>query len=230
MHGTEPEPALASIPMAALVAILEQARQVGFLGPGPVQAHVRHALGFAAAIGPAPQSLLDMGSGAGVPGLVLALQWPTAEVVLLDANQRRADALRAAVAGLGMAGRVEVVRARAESAGRDPRWREGFEVVVARGFGPPPVTAECGSPFASVGGLLVVSDPPSPSGGRLAGRWPPAPLSALGLVPRPAAPHEHSFQVLDKTASCPPRFPRRVGIPAKRPLFGTGGRPFTDDI
>lgn len=218
--------------LAALVPVLERARQVGFLGPGPVGAHIRHALGFAAVVGPAPARLLDLGSGGGVPGLVLALYWPAAEVVLLDANQRRAGALEGAVSGLGLAGRVEVVRSRAETAGRDGRWRERFDVVVARGFGAPAVTAECASPLVSVGGLLVVSEPPTVGGAsELAtiggdepgSRWPTSPLGALGLVPRPPERLEHSFQVLDKTGPCPARFPRRVGMPGKRPLFAGRG-------
>lgn len=201
------------------MGLLERARELGFLGPGPVQVHIRHAMGFAEALGMRPQRMLDLGSGAGLPGLVLALLWPDVEAVLLEANGRRAAALRQAVDGLGLADRVRVLRARAENAGREPALRERFEVVAARAFAGPAVTAECGSPFLAVGGLLVVAEPPQPpeDGGC---RWPASSLAALGLASRPSRAQEFRFQVLAKVSSAPSRFPRRVGIPAKRRLFG----------
>ncbi len=222
---------------AAIENVLARSRSLGFLGPGSVRVQVDHAVGFAA--GPvgtgegAPRRVLDLGAGGGVPGLVLAHVWPDAEMILLDTGARRGTFLEEAVAELGLGGRVQVVRARAESAGRDAALRSGFDVVVARGFGAPGVTAECAAPFLQTGGRLLVSDPPvegesssGPSDGRdgTAGappseRWPAAGLALVGLVVEQtwAAPYQYRSLVL--TRPCPDRYPRRDGVPAKRPLF-----------
>src|SRR5690606_17211507 len=123
--------------------------------------------------------VLDLGSGGGVPGLVLAVRRPDLDVVLLDAMSRRCTFLEAAAAELGLAGRVRVVCERAEVAARDPELRGTFDVVVARSFAAPPVTAECAAGFLRVGGRLLVSEPPDHTGEE---RWPAAPLDELGLT------------------------------------------------
>jgi SAM-dependent methyltransferase len=198
----------------AVVEVLERSRRLGYLGPGSVRVAVDHAAGFAAGVDAPPWRVLDLGSGGGVPGLVLAALWPVARVVLLDASDRRVAFLDDAVAHLGWRRRVEVVRARAEDAGRDSGMRGAFDLVVARGFGPPPVTAECGAPFLRVGGRLIVSEPPEgPS------RWPHEGLALVGLVTERSWNAPYSYRSLVLARECPDRFPRRVGVPAKRPLF-----------
>jgi 16S rRNA (guanine527-N7)-methyltransferase len=90
--------------------------------------------------------------------------------------------------------------------------------VVARSFGSPAVTAECAAPFLEVGGILVVSEPPD-RGASV--RWPVEGLADLGLAPVASGGHRGRFgyQVVEKQVPTPDRFPRRTGIPAKRPLF-----------
>lgn len=144
---------------------------------------------------------------------MLAERWPDASVVLVDASERRTEFLHRAVAQLGHA-HVAVRRDRAEVVGRDPALRGRADLVVARGFGPPAVTAECGAPLLRVGGRLIVSDPPDPEP-----RWPADPLAQLGLGPEPQVRTPAAFTVLTQRTPCPDRFPRRVGVPAKRPLF-----------
>lgn len=204
--------------LAPLVEVLTEARSRGFLGPGPVAEHVQHSLGFGDAWGAGePAVVVDLGSGGGVPGLILALAWPGSSTVLLDASERRAAFLMEAAGQLGLtAPSVEVVRERAEVfAGRE-RWRSAASLVVARSFGPPAVVAECAAPLLAVGGRLVVSEPPG--GGH--GRWPVGGLQALGLVPGPPERHRgYWYRVLTQREPCADRFPRRSGIPAKRPLF-----------
>jgi 16S rRNA (guanine527-N7)-methyltransferase len=218
-----------------LITELERAQRLGFLGPGPVAVHVTHARGFAAGLVAPPGRFLDLGSGGGVPGLVLALDWPDSSAVLLDAGERRCAFLQEAVERLGIDGRINVVRQRAEEAGRSPSLRAGFDLVVSRSFGPPAVTAECAAPFLRVGGLLVVSEPPDsgpdpdpdpdgpdagPAGGAgLAGRWLADGLAQLGLALGDAWRGEHGYQSLVQREPCPERYPRRVGQVAKRPLF-----------
>lgn len=151
-----------------------------------------------------------------MPGLPLALLWPESTWVLIDAHERRTAFLEEAVASLGLEERVIVRRQRAEEAGRDPDLRGTMDVVVARSFGPPPVTAECGAPLLRPGGRLVVADPPVPD----ATRWPAEGLALLGLAAIESIHRdEASFQVLGQESVVSDRYPRRVGIPAKRPLW-----------
>lgn len=194
------------------------------LGPGPLLPHLHHALGFGAAAAPGGLDrsdewyCLDLGSGAGLPGLPLALAWPRSRWTLVDAGERRVAFLAEAVKALELEDRVHVVVGRAEVLGRDERFRGRFDLVVARGFAPPAVTAECAAGFLVVGGQAVVSEPP---GGR-PDRWPADGLAMLGMEPAdPVDAGGASYQVLRQCSACPERYPRRTGIPAKRPLFTT---------
>lgn len=192
--------------------VLERARALGFLGPGPVEAHIEHARGFAAAFRVPPARFVDLGSGGGVPGLVLAELWPASTAVLLDSMERRTAFLASAIEELGVGDRVLVVRERAEVYGREHRAE--FDAVVARGFAPPPVTAECAAPLLRVDGLLVVSEPPEDGA-----RWPAEAVGELGLIVEEPVEAGARYQVLRQASVCPEKYPRRVGIPAKRPLW-----------
>ncbi len=206
---------------SALLEILESARSRGFLGPGEIGAHIAHARGFARvverAIGGQPPTFCDLGTGGGVPGLVLASEWPRAAGCLVEANARRSRALRAALGRLEWAGRVEVIEARAEAFAHRPERRERARAVVARSFAGPAATAEIATGLLEVGGVLVVSEPP----GGDSTRWPTRQLALLGLgearVER--AGHEFTYAVMRKTAAAPSEFPRGVGRPTKRPLW-----------
>lgn len=206
-----------------LVALLEESRRRGFLGPGPVEDHLDHARAFAVAAGRAPGRAVDLGAGGGLPGLVLAaIEWPSTRWVFLDAQLRRTTFLQEAVEELGLADRVEVVTARAEEFGRLPERRSAHDLVVSRSFGPPAVTVECAAPLLAVGGVLVVSEPPS---GDAASRWPTDGLAMCGAGPvatvvvEAAAGRTAHLVRIDQVERCDERYPRRVGIPAKRPLF-----------
>jgi 16S rRNA (guanine527-N7)-methyltransferase len=201
-----------------LTSTLEQARELGFLGPGPVGDHLAHTLAFVVArnsgrSGP-PETVLDLGSGGGVPGLVLAWAWPESDVILLDGSERRVAFLRDAIADLGLPDRVRAVAQRAEEAGRSAL-RSTRALVTARGFAGPAVTAECAAALLEPGGILAVSEPP---GGDPA-RWPLEPLAALGLEVAGTITQPAAIEVLRLVAPYPAHYPRRVGIPAKRPLW-----------
>lgn len=208
---------------ATLIGLLERSRQLGFLGPGPVEAHLPHALAFASASHPNPARALDLGAGGGLPGLVLAASvWPTTSWTFVDANLRRTELLREAVGALALGDRVAVVTERAEVVGRQPGHRGSYQLVVARSFGSPAITAECAAPLLEVGGQLVVSEPPEAD---LPSRWPSSPLAAMGFATptaRTVAVDHVSvvhLAVLELATPAPARLPRRVGVPAKRPLF-----------
>ena len=120
---------------AELRAALEEPARLGILGTD-IDAAIGHARRFAPALRPA-RRIVDLGSGAGMPGLVLAVDDAALAVVLLDASERRTDLLRRTVGRLGLADRAEVVCRPAEVFGRDPAHRGAFDAVVARAFGPP---------------------------------------------------------------------------------------------
>lgn len=173
-----------------------------------------------------PARFLDLGSGGGMPGLVLAHHWQRSQAVLLDSNSRKTVALREAVDACGWSNRVSVVHSRAEVAARSDL-RSAFDLVVARSFGPPPVTVECAAPFLRCGGLLVVSEPPvdPPPGSNVGAcasnpdRWPPEGLVVVGLEVVAGWRRLFGYQVLRQVVPCPTRFPRRVGVPRKRPIY-----------
>jgi 16S rRNA (guanine527-N7)-methyltransferase len=201
------------VPEPELVSQLERARDLGFLGPGSVVAHIDHAAGFVAALTGVHGVVIDLGSGGGIPGLVVAIRRPDLDLVLVDAMAKRCRFLRSAVAALELGDRVEIVEGRAEDVGRGAL-RSTAGAVMARSFGPPATTAECAAPLLRVGGLLIVSEPPEgPS------RWPAAGVAELGLHLAVRSTDGPRLQVLEQVAVCPDRFPRRVGVPAKRPLF-----------
>jgi 16S rRNA (guanine527-N7)-methyltransferase len=206
---------------------LEHAAGLGMLGTPEIDAQIDHALGFVETfeqlLGRPPRSVVDLGSGGGLPGLVLAEVWPETHVLLLDASERRTEFLklelgRLSTAGAPGRGSVEVVRGRAEEMAHDERYRERFEGVSARSFGRPAVVAECGAPFLILGGVLVVSEPPE---GEAAARWSARGLADVGLAPGDPIRVEERFnyRALAKVGPTPIAYPRRVGVPAKRPLF-----------
>ena len=206
--------------------VLAEAREAGFLGPGPIAPQIRHAEGFAlvarrlAAPGPPRPRVLDLGSGGGLPGLVVAAQWPEASVDLLEAAARRAAFLERAVSRLGLGGRVHVLHGRAEACGRQSGHRGAYDGVLARSFGRPAVVAECAAPLLKVGGWLVVSEPPAAERDAAQdSRWPPGPLRQFGLEPLELVHEEFDYRTLRLAEPCPDRFPRRDGVPAKKPLF-----------
>ncbi|MFL6205236.1 MAG: 16S rRNA (guanine(527)-N(7))-methyltransferase RsmG [Acidimicrobiales bacterium] len=196
-----------------LVAHLEQARELGFLGPGPVEPHIAHAQIFLDALDEVTGTVLDLGSGGGVPGLVIAVARPDLHLVLVDARAKRCAFLLRAAHDLAVD--AEVVEGRAEVVGH-ASLRGTVDAVVARSFGLPAATAECGGPLLRLGGRLIVSEPPGPPA---PGRWPDDGLDLLGLARMGRLGDGPSVQILEQRGPCPPQFPRRDGMPGHRPLF-----------
>jgi 16S rRNA (guanine527-N7)-methyltransferase len=201
-----------------LIEVLDRARDRGFLGGGSVEFHVEHAEALVGATGSEfAGRFLDLGSGAGVPGLALALAWPEATGTLVDSRRRRCSFLDEAVLELGIEDRVAVECGRAEELARRPDFRGAYDLVASRGFGPPAVTAECAVGFLRPGGRLVVTEPPGEPEGS---RWPAEGLATLGLHgPEVRGELGPRFAVLTLPEPASDRWPRRVGVPAKRPLW-----------
>jgi 16S rRNA (guanine527-N7)-methyltransferase len=162
----------------------------------------------------------DLGAGAGVPGLPLAIALPSAAVTLVESNGRKCQfiARTIEICGLSNAG---VVNARAEA------WPDGldrFDLVTARAVAPLAVVAEYAAPLLRIGGALLVwrgrRDPSDEASARVAATELGLEVAdARSVQPYPGAAHRH-LQLIVKTMSTPPRFPRRPGMARKRPLGG----------
>lgn len=202
--------------------VLRQAQDLGFFGPGPVAEQRRHAEELCdlalSGLDAAGVEFVDLGSGGGLPGLVLAARVRDAggSGALLESQQRRAEFLVGAVERLGLGDHLDVVNARAEDAARDPVYRERSTLVIARSFASPAVTAECAVGLLAPGARLVVSEPPDPD----PSRWPTAQLATLGLSPAQVvgAGATHAA-LLHRQGLLDPKWPRKRGIPEKRPLW-----------
>lgn len=201
-----------------LLRALEESRARGFLGPGAVEPQIEHATGFAQCweeiFSHSPGNLLDLGSGGGLPGLVLVQRWDC-RTVLLDSMVKRMNFLREVLTWPGAPDDVEVITARAESVARDPALEVSFNLVTARSFGPPAVVAECATRFLCLGGALVVSEPPEDDHQR----WESNVLETIGFEDQGRVRHGAAYRVLIKVAPTPEELPRDVGVPGKRPLF-----------
>ena len=165
--------------------------------------------------------VVDVGAGAGFPGLPMRIAEPALRLTLVESNRRRCRFLETAVAALALEG-VRVVAARAEEAGRDPELRERFDLVAARAVAPLPVLVEYALPLLRPGGVLA-----APKGSRAQEelRAASAAIEALGgcveeplplSLPEGAAPQQ--VLLVRRCGALPERFPRRPGIPSKRPL------------
>ena len=193
---------------------LERARQLGYLGDGPVSEHFDHAAAQLSALGELVDGVVvDLGSGGGVPGLLLPLLRPERPAVLLDRQARRTAFLRSAVAALGVHDRVDVVTASAEDAAWDPDLRGVWAAVVARSFGPPAVVTECGAGFLAEGGVLLISEPPEGD------RWSDAPLEQLGLALEALTVDGHRYVRLRRVGEWPGELPRAERLTRRRPLW-----------
>jgi 16S rRNA (guanine527-N7)-methyltransferase len=164
--------------------------------------------------------LIDVGSGGGFPGLPLKIAFPALEVTLVESVNKKADFLRQTIQELGLTD-VEVVAERAETAAHLPELRDAYDWATARALGRLPVVIELCAPFLAPGGLLVAQ-----RGGDLDAEllhaapafkslrvWSRTPiyLEVPGL-------EGHGLIVGEKYAPTPEAYPRRPGIPRKRPL------------
>jgi 16S rRNA (guanine527-N7)-methyltransferase len=149
-----------------LHAVLSEAQRIGALGRAPIVEVIRHSLAFAAVLPPDTKACVDLGTGAGVPGLVIAIARPEVRVTLVDRRAKRTDALFRSVRALGIENRTEIICAEVDDMVADSRWQAQFDAAVSRGFGPPGSTLEAASRLVRSGGLIVISEPPTGSPSR----------------------------------------------------------------
>lgn len=166
-------------------------------------------------------SVIDVGTGAGFPGVPLKIICPTINLSLVESIGKKASFCEHIIDTLRLSN-VDVIQERAEIVGSTPQYRQKFSWAIARAVASLPVLVEFLLPFVRVGGYaLAMKGESGPAEAQsaedaihlLGGR-----LHKLIPVNLPGVEEERYLVVIAKTAATPDRFPRRVGIPAKRPL------------
>jgi len=164
------------------------------------------------------RTVVDVGSGAGLPGLPLKIVRPELELTLVESDQDKAAFLVHACAALGLAG-VDIVARRAEEVGHDPRFREAFDVATARALAPLPVLAELCLPLVRVGGRLLAQKTERENVAAAATAIEVLGGALKGVHPSPSlARGAGTVVVIEKVRSTPAAYPRRPGVPARKPL------------
>ena len=142
----------------ALRVVLTEAQRIGAIGPSSLEHAIAHAMQFVACVPTGPIRLIDLGSGGGLPGLVIADQRPECAVTLVDRRQSRVDQLTRAIRSLGWGDRVVAL---CEDMGAVAATRpRAFDVATGRGFGPPALTLQYAAACVRNGGSIIISEPP----------------------------------------------------------------------
>ncbi|KAG0608004.1 hypothetical protein M758_8G070600 [Ceratodon purpureus] len=165
--------------------------------------------------------VVDIGSGAGLPGIVLAIARPAWQLTLLESLQKRCDFLEHVAKEAGLTN-VKVLRSRAEDAGKDIAHRETYDVAVARAVAEMRVLAELCLPLVRVGGILVAAKGPNPEeeveAAKTAVNLLGASIVTLSRVDSQGPLGQRTAVVCLKDRPTPAKYPRRAGMPNKRPL------------
>lgn len=174
------------MPDDELLDVLRGLRDRGALGETSLADAVRHAEAFLEALPPSARRVIDLGSGGGLPGLVLATRLPHVTFVLTDRRERRMDLLRMACARLQLADRVSVITSDVVQLARRHEFAGKFDAATARAFGDPIVTLRYARPFLDADGVVIVSEPPDLAlcprdDSDAALRWPPEVVRDLGF-------------------------------------------------
>jgi 16S rRNA (guanine527-N7)-methyltransferase len=165
--------------------------------------------------------LIDVGTGAGFPGIPIKIIYPKMQLTLVESVGKKAAFCRHVVKMLDLPG-VEVAQERAETLGQDATYREQYDWAVARAVAILPVLVEYLLPLVKVGGSVLAmkgeSGPAEAHAAEHALRLLGGHLRQLMPVTLPGVAEERYLVVIDKVAATPTAYPRKVGIPAKRPL------------
>ena len=179
--------------------------------PASFAEHLLDAMTLAADV---KGDLIDVGSGAGLPGIPLALAtgYP---VVLIDSSKKKAQFLSYAIERLGLNG--EALNQRAETLGHDPAYREMFGCATARAVASAPSVAELTIPFLALGGRALLQRGTMDDRERSA-LFDAAPMLGAEMLEERWLTGERRVLILEKRSPTQQRFPRREGVPQKRPL------------
>jgi len=165
--------------------------------------------------------LIDVGTGAGMPGIPLKIVFPHIRLVLLDSVAKKAAFLHHINRKLGLDD-VDIIVGRAEEIGHDTQYRERFDIVLSRGVAPLATLAELTLPFCAIGGSFIAQKkgaivPEINRAGRaislLGGK-----LREVKRVDLEEFADERQLVIIDKISPTPPKYPRRSGMPSKRPI------------
>lgn len=167
-------------------------------------------------------SVIDIGTGAGFPGIPVKIAFPGIRLTLLEATAKKTKFLESIVQTLGLSG-VEVFNGRAEETAHEEKYREKFDVVLSRAVSALPSLAEIALPFCAIGGIFIaykkgdVTAEINSAGkavGLMGGR-----LKGITPVSRDLFDDDRCLVTIEKLNVTPPGYPRRPGIPEKRPLL-----------
>ncbi len=170
--------------------------------------------------------IIDVGTGGGIPGIpvvcYLAREYVDIQATFLDASIKKTSFLEY-VLGLNegqsryVTTRVSVINKRAELCGREPSYRGSFQVAIARSLAKPATTVELCSPLLQLGGYLVVSLDPHSITPLL---WPDKGLEKFGMIKiGEVNVDEYRYLAVTQALSCPDVYPRRIGVPSKKPVW-----------
>lgn len=171
--------------------------------------------------GSPPNRLIDVGTGAGFPGLVLKLIWPGTQVTLVESVHKKADFCQHIVDHLSLEG-VEVLKKRAEVVGRDPKHRGTYDLAVARAVARMPILMEYLLPLVHRNGVVMAmkgeTAPAETHSAEKAIHILGGRVNKLVHVELPGVVEERFIVLVDKVAQTPEKYPRRTGMPAKNPI------------
>lgn len=171
------EPVLSAEMRSELLDALGESQRIGMLGDSSLSEVIERSLGFVRQIPDGTATIIDLGSGGGDPGLVIAAACPNLSVTLVDRRAKRTDLLVRLVGRLGLTTHIEVLEADVAAI---PQLFPGrsWDLATSRGFGTPQYTARHAAGVVRPGGTLLVSEPPSSNGAR----WGDAAVVETGFV------------------------------------------------
>jgi 16S rRNA (guanine527-N7)-methyltransferase len=168
-----------------------------------------------------PGRLIDIGTGAGFPGIPLKIMLPSMQLTLVESVGKKADFCRLVVEELGFE-KVQILQTRAEELGQHPAHREQYDWAVARAVANLPVLVEYLLPLVRVGGSVLAqkgeSGPAEAQKAERAIKLLGGRIRMLKPILLPGIVEERYLVIIDKIAGTPPQYPRRVGVAAKKAL------------